>query len=227
MFLLMSGTFPSLNDKQVPSYEMLGIPKYEEEAPPPPQPQHPLSPMGEACSRMDLTAIHQILVNTHYRDDEGSNEVKIRAFLLLSADFSTGYYYLRKMASLLQLSFQEWTQQMRDMLEARKRGDFAFRDKDFKAAIDCYTQVPHLSYIWNTQIFSKTARMQPIHFATSSYCSLLMWGLWYHQQCTQGGVCATSCVTNLMPPSATQCKHSACTQIGQLHSTCKLLRSQS
>ena len=98
MFLLTYATFPFLNDKQVPSYEMLGIPKYEEEAPPPPQPQHPLSPMGEACSRMDLTAIHQILVNTHYRDDEGSNEVKIRAFLLLSADFSTGYY-LRKMVS--------------------------------------------------------------------------------------------------------------------------------
>ena len=42
---------------------------------------------------------------------------------------------------LIQLSFQEWTQQMRDMLEARKRGDFAFRDKDFKTAIDCYSQV--------------------------------------------------------------------------------------
>ncbi|GJN30200.1 hypothetical protein PR202_gb18489 [Eleusine coracana subsp. coracana] len=102
---------------RVPSYEMLGIPKHEEEEAPPapqpqPQPQHPLSPMGEACSRMDLTAIHQILVSTHYRDDEGTNE----------------------------LSFQEWTQQMRDMLDARKRGDFAFRDKDFKAAIECYTQ---------------------------------------------------------------------------------------
>jgi hypothetical protein len=31
--------------------------------------------MGEACSRMDLTAIHQILVMTHYKDDEGTNEV--------------------------------------------------------------------------------------------------------------------------------------------------------
>jgi len=29
---------------------------------------------------------------------------------------------------------------MRDMLEARKRGDLAFRDRDFKAAIDCYSQ---------------------------------------------------------------------------------------
>jgi hypothetical protein len=43
--------------------------------------------------------------------------------------------------SILQLSFQEWTQQMRDMLDARKRGDSAFKDKDFKAAIDCYSQV--------------------------------------------------------------------------------------
>lgn len=47
-------------------------------APPaPPAPQLPPSPMGEACSRMDLTAIHQILVMTHYRDDEGTNEVKL------------------------------------------------------------------------------------------------------------------------------------------------------
>ena len=43
--------------------------------------------------------------------------------------------------SILQLSFQEWTQQMRDMLDARKRGNSAFKDKDFKAAIDCYSQM--------------------------------------------------------------------------------------
>lgn len=30
---------------------------------------------------------------------------------------------------------------MRDMLEARKQGDTAFRDKDFKTAIDYYSQV--------------------------------------------------------------------------------------
>lgn len=57
---------------QVPSYVMLGISKHEDA---PPTPKRPLSPMGEACSRMDLTAIHQILVMTHYRDDEGTNEV--------------------------------------------------------------------------------------------------------------------------------------------------------
>ncbi|KAL8059364.1 hypothetical protein ABFX02_03G082300 [Erythranthe guttata] len=93
----------------VPSHVMLGIPKHEEA---PSTPPHPLSPMGDACSRMDLTAIHQFLVMQHYKDDEGTNE----------------------------LSFQEWTQQMRDMLDARKRGDLAFRDKDFKTAVDCYSQ---------------------------------------------------------------------------------------
>lgn len=79
----MVDTFSFPNSKQVPSYEMLGIPKPEEEQPPAPipQPQRPLSPMGEACSRMDLTAIHQILVNAHYRDDEGTNEVKVHSFL--------------------------------------------------------------------------------------------------------------------------------------------------
>ncbi|CAM0870527.1 unnamed protein product [Alopecurus aequalis] len=113
---------------EVLSHEMLGIPKIEEEAPPsPPAPQHPLSPLAEACSRMDLTAIQQILVATHYRDDEGSNE----------------------------LSFQEWTQQMRDMLDARKRGDLAFRDKDFKTAIDCYTQFVDVGNMVSPTVYAR------------------------------------------------------------------------
>eukprot|EP01018_Ginkgo_biloba_P019580 Gb_06888 [translate_table: standard] len=93
---------------EVPSYIMMGIPRQEETAPP----QIPLSPLGEACARMDLTAMHQIMVMMHYKDDEGTNE----------------------------LSFQEWTQQMQDTLNARKLGDLAFRDKEFKTAIDYYTQ---------------------------------------------------------------------------------------
>ncbi|KAG2692907.1 hypothetical protein I3760_08G074200 [Carya illinoinensis] len=106
---LVATLAPLQNKLDVPSYVMLGIPMQEDA---PPTTQHPLSPMGDACSRMDLTAIHQILVMTHYKDDEGTNE----------------------------LSFQEWTQQMRDMLEARKRGDLAFRDREFRTAIDCYSQ---------------------------------------------------------------------------------------
>ncbi|KAM7255894.1 hypothetical protein ACFE04_011635 [Oxalis oulophora] len=121
---LVATLAPLQNKSDVPSYVMLGIAKQEAVAPP--TPQHPLSPMGDACSRTDLTAIHQILVMTHYKDDEGTNE----------------------------LSFQEWTQQMRDMLEARKRGDVAFRDKDFKTAIECYSQFIEviframLDYLW-------------------------------------------------------------------------------
>ncbi|GKV23911.1 hypothetical protein SLEP1_g33585 [Rubroshorea leprosula] len=103
---------------------MLGISKDEEA---PSIPQRPLSAMGEACLRMDLTAIHQILVMNHYKDDEGTNE----------------------------LSFQEWTQQMRDMLESRKRGDYAFRDKDFKTAIDCYSQFIDVGTMVSPTVFAR------------------------------------------------------------------------
>ncbi|WOL16807.1 putative serine/threonine-protein kinase [Canna indica] len=116
---------------ELPSYVMLGIQKPKEALE---TPQHQLSPMGEACSRMDLTAIHQILVMTHYRDDERTNE----------------------------LSFQEWTQQMRDILDARKKGDFAFRDKDFKTAIECYSQFLDVG-----------AMVSPTVYARRSLCHLM------------------------------------------------------
>ncbi|KQK23800.1 serine/threonine-protein kinase BSK1-2 [Brachypodium distachyon] len=115
---------PLETKSEAPSYEMLGIPKHEEEAAPP---QRPPSAMAEACSRMDLTAIQQILVATHYRDDEGTNE----------------------------LSFQEWTQQMRDMLDARKRGDLAFRDKDFTAAIECYTKFVDVGTMVSPTVYAR------------------------------------------------------------------------
>ncbi|EPS73400.1 hypothetical protein M569_01345 [Genlisea aurea] len=90
----------------VPSHVMLGLlPKRDEAR---------RSPMGDACSRRDLTAIHQFLVSQHYKDDEGSGSNE--------------------------LSFQEWTQQMKDMVDAKKRGDLAFRDKDLRTAMDCYSQ---------------------------------------------------------------------------------------
>ncbi|XP_019435786.1 PREDICTED: probable serine/threonine-protein kinase At4g35230 isoform X2 [Lupinus angustifolius] len=121
---LVTTLAPLHTKPEVRSHIMLGIPKHEEA---PSIPQRPLSAMGEACSRMDLTAIHQILVSTHYRDDEGTNE----------------------------LSFQEWTQQMRDMLEARKRGDYAFRDKDFKTAIDNYSQFIDVGTMVSPTVFAR------------------------------------------------------------------------
>ncbi|RRT38713.1 hypothetical protein BHE74_00035983, partial [Ensete ventricosum] len=40
-----------------------------------------------------------------------------------------------------ELSFQMWTNQMQETLNSKKKGDTAFRHKDFNTAIECYTQV--------------------------------------------------------------------------------------
>ncbi|XP_050386420.1 serine/threonine-protein kinase BSK3-like [Argentina anserina] len=72
----------------------------------------PLSPLGEACSRRDLTAVHEILENIGYKDDGMTNE----------------------------LSFQMWTDQMQETLDSKKNGDSAFKRKDFRTAIECYSQ---------------------------------------------------------------------------------------
>lgn len=57
--------------------------------------------------------------------------------LILQTDlFPTGYILF-----LLQLSFQMWTGQMQETLNSKKKGDVAFRHKDFRASIECYTQV--------------------------------------------------------------------------------------
>lgn len=42
------------------------------------------TPLGQACSRMDLTAIHEILETNGYEDDEGiGTEVCLYSFILL------------------------------------------------------------------------------------------------------------------------------------------------
>ena len=41
----------------------------------------------------------------------------------------------------MQLSFHMWTDQMQESLNFKKKGDVAFRQKDFREAIECYTQV--------------------------------------------------------------------------------------
>lgn len=45
---------------------------------------------------------------------------------------------------------------MKEMLEARKRGDSAFRDTEFKAALDFYTQVKKKSISFHYLISKKT-----------------------------------------------------------------------
>ncbi|KAL4394772.1 hypothetical protein S245_005346 [Arachis hypogaea] len=95
---------------EVPSYVLMGL-KHETTLSS--TKQLALTPFGEACLRVDLTAIHEILEKIGYKDDEGiSNE----------------------------LSFQLWTSQMQETLNLKKHGDTAFRAKDFATAINCYTQ---------------------------------------------------------------------------------------
>lgn len=57
---------------QVPSHVLMGIPHGALS----PKQTMTLTCLGEACSRLDLTAIHEILEKVGYKDDEGiANEV--------------------------------------------------------------------------------------------------------------------------------------------------------
>lgn len=67
---------------KVPSYELMGISQGTASA----AESLTLTPFGEACTRMDLTAIHEILEKVGYKDDEGiANEVRGFSFEYLFA----------------------------------------------------------------------------------------------------------------------------------------------
>uniref|UniRef100_A0A7N0U5A9 non-specific serine/threonine protein kinase n=1 Tax=Kalanchoe fedtschenkoi TaxID=63787 RepID=A0A7N0U5A9_KALFE len=103
---LISSLVPLQKETEVPSHALLGIAHGSS------TPAKPMSPLGEACSRVDLTAIHEMLEKVGYKDDEGiANE----------------------------LSFQMWTNQIQDTLNSKKRADAAFRAKDFTTAVNSYT----------------------------------------------------------------------------------------
>ncbi|XP_039132113.1 serine/threonine-protein kinase BSK5-like [Dioscorea cayenensis subsp. rotundata] len=106
---LVSALTSLQKEAEVPSYTLMGISR----GPATSERVLSLTPLGEACTRLDLTAIHEILEKLGYKDDEGiANE----------------------------LSFQMWTNQMQETLNSKKHGDRAFRAKDFGTAIDYYTQ---------------------------------------------------------------------------------------
>ncbi|KAJ8437898.1 hypothetical protein Cgig2_031414 [Carnegiea gigantea] len=106
---LVAALTPLQKETEVPSHVLMGISHGTAS----PKDTLSLTPLGEACSRLDLTAIHEILEDIGYKDDEGiANE----------------------------LSFQEWTSQIQETLNCKKRGDNAFRTKDFATAIQSYTQ---------------------------------------------------------------------------------------
>ncbi|KAF9668946.1 hypothetical protein SADUNF_Sadunf14G0056300 [Salix dunnii] len=104
----------------VPSHILMGIPHSASSS--------PLSPFGEACSRKDLTAIHEILDNIGYKDDQGvANE----------------------------LSFQMWTDEMQETLNTKKKGDASFKQKDFRVAIECYTQFIDVGTMISPTVFAR------------------------------------------------------------------------
>ncbi|KAK7257846.1 hypothetical protein RIF29_32109 [Crotalaria pallida] len=106
---LVTALTPLQKETSVSSYVLMGITEGNVS----PKETVSLTPFGEACSRRDLTAIHEMLDKVGYKDDEDvANE----------------------------LSFQMWTNQIQDTLNFKKHGDSAFHAMDFPRAIDCYTQ---------------------------------------------------------------------------------------
>ncbi|KAF3447582.1 hypothetical protein FNV43_RR12769 [Rhamnella rubrinervis] len=104
---LLSAVEPLQKQTEVASHALMGLTKTPVVLP------TNFSPLGMACAKMDLTAVHDILLKTGYKDEEGAEN---------------------------ELSFQEWTQQVQDMLNVKRFADIAFRDKDFKNAVDYYSK---------------------------------------------------------------------------------------
>ncbi|KAL8268383.1 hypothetical protein R6Q59_002181 [Mikania micrantha] len=121
---LLTAVAPLQKQKEVPSHVLMGLTKTPVAIP------SLLSPLGKACARMDLTAVHDILLKTGYRDEEGAEN---------------------------ELSFQEWTQQVQDMLNTKKFGDIAFRDKDFNGAVEYYSKLVLMMSVPSGTIFVRRA----------------------------------------------------------------------
>ncbi|XP_065864867.1 serine/threonine-protein kinase BSK2 [Euphorbia lathyris] len=121
---LLSAVAPLQKQKEVSSHVLMGLSKTPVVLP------TMLSPLGKACARMDLTAVHDILLKTGYKDEEGAEN---------------------------ELSFQEWTQQVQDMLNTKKFGDIAFRDKDFKNAVDYYIKLGSMMPVPSSTVFVRRA----------------------------------------------------------------------
>uniref|UniRef100_A0A2N9IXX7 non-specific serine/threonine protein kinase n=1 Tax=Fagus sylvatica TaxID=28930 RepID=A0A2N9IXX7_FAGSY len=121
---LLSAVAPLQKQKEVASHVLMGLTKTPVVLP------TMLTPLGKACVRMDLTAVHEILLKTGYKDEEGAEN---------------------------ELSFQEWTQQVQDMVNTKKFGDIAFRDKDFKNAIEYYSKLVSMLPVPSGTVFVRRA----------------------------------------------------------------------
>lgn len=70
---------------QVPSHALMGISRDGGTM--------ALSPLGEACLRMDLTAIHEILEKLGYKDDEGAATEVCLSVIILRNRFQCFYLH--------------------------------------------------------------------------------------------------------------------------------------
>ncbi|KAK2385105.1 Serine/threonine-protein kinase bsk7 [Trifolium repens] len=116
---LVTALIPLQKDPEVPSHVLMGTDGSD---------AFPLTPLGEACLRMDLTSLHEVLEKIGYKDDEGA---------------------------ATELSFQMWTNQMQQTLDSKKKGDSAFRQKDFKTAIEGYTQFIDVGSMVSPTIYAR------------------------------------------------------------------------
>ncbi|KAE8705642.1 putative serine/threonine-protein kinase [Hibiscus syriacus] len=121
---LVTALTPLQKETGVPSHVLLGISHEAASS----EQTILLAPLGEACSRLDLTAIHEILEKIGYKDDEG-----------IAND----------------LSFQMWTDQIQETLNSKKRGDASFRAKDFGTAIECYTHFIDSGTVVSPTVFAR------------------------------------------------------------------------
>ncbi|CAL8999077.1 unnamed protein product [Prunus brigantina] len=120
---IVSALFPLQEQTEVPSYVLMGFPHGNI-----PPKQTVLSPLGEACLRLDLARIHEILLMIGYNEDEGAQT---------------------------ELSFQMWTDQMQERLNFKKQGDAAFRAKEFASAIEFYTEFIDRGSIESGTLFAR------------------------------------------------------------------------
>ncbi|KAI7728504.1 hypothetical protein M8C21_008777, partial [Ambrosia artemisiifolia] len=91
---LLTAVAPLQKQKEVASHVLMGLTKTPVAVP------TLLSPLGKACARMDLTAVHDILLKTGYRDEEGAeNEFGDIAFR--DKDFNGAVEYYSKLVSMM------------------------------------------------------------------------------------------------------------------------------
>ncbi|KAI5435046.1 Serine/threonine-protein kinase bsk2 [Lathyrus oleraceus] len=91
---LLTAVTPLQKQKEAASHVLMGLTKTAAVLPLPTM----LSPLGKACARMDLTAIHDILLKTGYKDEEGAeNELSFQE----DKDFKNAIEYYSKLVVMM------------------------------------------------------------------------------------------------------------------------------